>query len=154
MALKYRKNGSIKRECKKTFYFLMHPRVHQTPQIWQNYIWPKFEIFDMVFFPVSFISFDPLVLSISLRSKKRLRIVSALKCGHLELCTGKNRKSGAIFVNTARVNFCISMPLDFSSRAPPLNLKILKNHYYGVKIQKKWLHQTRVQKNFLFFDAP
>ena len=49
-------------------------------------------------------------------------------------------------MNTPRVNFCISMASAFKSSVGRLNLKILKYHYYCVKIQQKWLHKNATLK--------
>ena len=93
------------------------------------------------------------IFLINPRNKKLLEIFSASKCAYLELSTVKIKNLGVFLVNTPRVNFGISMALAFRSKAPPLNLKILKSHYHGVKIHKNGTIHTRVQKNFLFFDA-
>ena len=90
--------------------------------------------------------FNAFICVINLRSQKLLKIFLASKCAYLELSSGKNRESGGISVNTPRVNFCISIVSAFKSRLGRLNLKILKNHYYRVKLQQKTLQKNAIQK--------
>ena len=95
--------------------------------------------------------FDALICVINTRSQKLLEIFSALKCVYLELSTGKIRNLGFIFVNTPRVNFCISRVPDFTSSARRSNLKILKNPYHTVKLQEKWVHKNATAKKLFWF---
>ena len=123
-----------KNEFQKFWPFWIHERGH----IWRKNInflsrLPNF-------------SFDPFVYRSNLRTTKIYRIFSALKCIYLELSTGKNRKSGGILVITARVNFFVFIVSAFRSNMARLNLKILKNHYHGVKIQQKSLHKNAITK--------
>ena len=50
-----------------------------------------------------------------------------------------------------RGNCCLSMVPSFKSSVARLNFKILTKHYYGVKLQEKWLYKNAIAKKLFRF---